>query len=218
VHLAEIWRYPVKSMAGELLNEIELGRNGIPGDRVVQVRQPREPPREGERIVSARRRPALLAHRGTLGSDGEPRVDGRPWTDPDVAADIVAAAGAGSYLVRSDEPEDRFDVLPLLVVFAGTVDAMGFDRRRFRPNLVLAGTVPHAERGWEERRLRVGEAVLQLADLRERCVMTTYDPETQAQDPGVLRRIVEELGGVLGLNTEVIRPGLVRAGDPVELD
>ena len=35
--VAEIWRYPVKSMAGEALDEAEVGPSGIPGDRVVQV-------------------------------------------------------------------------------------------------------------------------------------------------------------------------------------
>ena len=39
--VAEIWRYPVKSMGGEPLEEVELGEEGIPGDRVVQVRDAR---------------------------------------------------------------------------------------------------------------------------------------------------------------------------------
>jgi hypothetical protein len=37
VRLVEIWRYPVKSMAGERLAEAALGRDGVPGDRVLQV-------------------------------------------------------------------------------------------------------------------------------------------------------------------------------------
>ena len=38
MHLAEIWRYPVKSMAGESLDEAELTTSGVEGDRIVQVR------------------------------------------------------------------------------------------------------------------------------------------------------------------------------------
>jgi len=56
-----------------------------------------------------------------------------------------------------------------------------------------------------------------VADLRGRCVMTTYDPDTQAQDLGVLRRIVQEFDGVLGLNCAVLRGGAVSEGDAVEL-
>ncbi|MEO8196857.1 MAG: hypothetical protein ABI689_09070 [Thermoanaerobaculia bacterium] len=59
--------------------------------------------------------------------------------------------------------------------------------------------------------------VIALADLRGRCVMTTFDPDTLEQDPTVLRTIVRQLGGVLGLNAEVARGGTVRVGDPVEL-
>jgi hypothetical protein len=47
--------------------------------------------------------------------------------------------------------------------------------------------------------------------------MTTHDPDTLAQDHGVLRRIVRELGGELGLDAAVVQPGRVTAGDPVEL-
>jgi hypothetical protein len=47
--------------------------------------------------------------------------------------------------------------------------------------------------------------------------MTTYDPDTGEQDPGVLRDIVRRFGGRLCLNADVIRPGLLHEGDLVEL-
>ena len=212
MHLAEIWRYPVKSMAGEQLEAAELGRDGIAGDRVVQVRDG-----GSGGIVTARRRPLLLAHRATLGADGEPRVDGRPWRDPAVAAEVERAAGAGARLARSTAIEERYDILPLLVATDGAIATLGLDRRRFRPNLLIGGVEGLAERAWQGRRLRVGAAVVALADLRGRCVMTTFDPDTLEQDPRVLRAVVERLGGVLGLNAEVERAGVVRVGDPVEL-
>ena len=74
-----------------------------------------------------------------------------------------------------------------------------------------------AERTWPGRRLRLGEVVIQVAKLRDRCVMTTYDPDTQVQDPGVLRRIVQEFDGKMALDCAVLRPGTLRIGDPVEL-
>ena len=64
MHLAEIWRYPVKSMAGEELEEAELTTAGVEGVRIVQVRV-------GDRLVTARSRPRLLGHRARLGADGE---------------------------------------------------------------------------------------------------------------------------------------------------
>ena len=217
MHLAEIWRYPVKSMAGESLASVRLGRDGVAGDRRVQVRVGDMDSEAGERIVTARSRPQLLGHRATLGPDGEPLVDGRPWRAASVAADVERAAGAGARLELSDEVQLRYDILPLLVATDGAIDSLGLDRRRFRPNLLLGGALGLAERSWEGRRLRIGEAVIALADLRGRCVMTTFDPDTLEQDPKVLRTIVQRLGGVLGLNAEVARGGVVRVGDPVEL-
>jgi len=217
MHLAEIWRYPVKSMAGERLQAARLGRDGVEGDRRVQVRLGDMDSEAGERIVTARSRPQLLGHRATLGPDGEPLVDGRPWRAASVAADVERAAGAGARLELSDEVQLRYDILPLLVATDGAIDSLGLDRRRFRPNLLIGGVQGLAERDWQGRRLRIGEVVVALADLRGRCVMTTFDPDTLEQDPQVLRTIVQRLGGVLGLNAEVARGGVVRVGDPVEL-
>lgn len=210
MHVAELWRYPVKSLAGEPLDAAEISADGIPGDRMVQVYDA-----EG-RVVTSRTTPRLLGLKGTLSPMGETLVNGRPWTAPEVAAAIEAAAGPGARLVRHDGP-DRFDVLPLLVATDGAVNALGLDRRRFRPNILVAGVDGLAERDWPGRRARVGEAIIGFKKLRGRCVMTTYDPDTLEQDPTVLRRIVRDMGGRLALDTYVVRGGRVAVGDPVEL-
>src|SRR5437867_3673857 len=113
----EIWRYPVKSMAGETLVSADVTEQGVTGDRILQVRNP------AGRIVTARTRPRLLGHRGTLGPDGEPQVDGRPWRSAAVTLDVETAAGKGARLVLSDI-ENRFDILPLLVATDGMLTAV----------------------------------------------------------------------------------------------
>jgi len=208
--LAELWRYPVKSMGGEALQQAFVDHDGLPGDRVVHVEDGRG------HLVTSRSRPGLMLHHGTLGDDGEPRVDGRPWRAAKVAADVRKAAGADARLIRFEGPE-RFDVLPLLVATDGAIASLGYDRRRFRPNLLLGGVEGLAERGWEGRQLRVGAAVIRMVTLRQRCIMTTFDPDTAKQDVDVLLRIHRELDGVLALDSEVVRPGLVKLGDTVEI-
>jgi uncharacterized protein YcbX len=210
MHVAELWRYPVKSLAGERLERAEVGRDGVEGDRLVQVYDA-----EG-RVVTARKRPALLGHRGSLGLDGAPRVDGWPWSSPEAAAVIARAAGAAARLEHF-AGEERFDVLPLLVATDGAIAALGVDGRRLRPNIVVGGVEGLAEREWPGRRLRIGGVIVAVAQLRERCVMTTYDPDTQAQDPRVLRRIVREFGGTMALDCAVEVGGTVRVGDPAVL-
>src|SRR5207247_6346156 len=94
MHVAELWRFPVKSMAGEPLGRADVRPDGIVGDRVAYVLGAHG------RIVTARTRPRLLGHRASLGMDGEPQVDGRPWRAPGVERDVVAAGGAGARLAH----------------------------------------------------------------------------------------------------------------------
>jgi uncharacterized protein YcbX len=208
--VTELWRYPVKSLAGERLERAVLGENGIEGDRRVYVAR-----KLGGRPVTARTHPALLGHKAVLGPDGEPLVDGAPWTSEKVAAIVHAIAGFEARLARA--PGGAFDVLPLLVATDGAIRAFGHDGRRLRPNIVIGGVVGLAERGWEGRALRVGEVVIEIQDLRGRCVMTTFDPDTQVQDVAVLEKIAREFDGTLALNCAVARGGTISVGDPVEL-
>ena len=71
-----------------------------------------------------------------------------------------------------------------------------------------------------QNKLRAGEkadVIIGMEDLRARCIMTTFDPDSGQQDVGVLRRIQREFDGRLGLNSFVIAPGRIQVGDPVEL-
>jgi MOSC domain-containing protein len=208
--VAEIWRYPVKSLAGERLESAELTTGGLAGDRIVHVA------RADGGVITSRTHPRLLGLKGTLGADGEPRVDGHPWRSPMAGAAAGAAAGAEARLVRY-EGLDRFDVLPLLVATDGAIARLGVDRRRLRPNIVIAGVDGLAERDWPGRRIRIGAALIDVAKLRGRCVMTTFDPDTQEQDLSVLRRIASDFGGKMALDCSVVTGGVVRVGDPVEL-
>jgi MOSC domain-containing protein len=168
------------------------------------------------RVVTARTHPRLLGLAAVLGPDGEPRIAGSPWTSGVSAAAIQAAAGADAKLVRYDGRE-RFDVLPLLIATDGAIAALGTDHRRLRPNIVIEGVEGLAERQWPGHRLRIGGVLTEVAKLRGRCVMTTYDPDTQEQDLSVLKRIVTEFGGRMALDCDVVEGGTIGIGDPVEL-
>ncbi len=180
MYLAEIWRYPVKSMGGERLGEATLGPLGVEGDRVVHVENAHG------RVITARTHPRLLAHRAVLDAVGEPLVDGQPWTSRRITSEVHAIVGPGAHLVRDDSAH-RFDVLPLLVATDGAITAFGYDGRRLRPNLVIGGVAGLDERTWAGRYLRIGDVVVALESLRGRCVMTTFDPDTLEQNLEVLR-------------------------------
>lgn len=204
-----LWRYPVKSMAGQALRAAQLTLAGIPGDRLVHVRGP-----EGLRTARVHHR--LLGLAGSLDAAGTPLVDGQAWHGEAAAARGRRAAGADAWL-EADESLERFDVLPLLVATDGAVAAFGRDVRRLRPNLLIGGVSGLDERRWPGAELHIGAAVVRLDSLRGRCPMTTVDPDTLERDPEVLRDIGRRFGGRLALNAVVLRPGLVQVGDSVRL-
>lgn len=204
-----LWRYPVKSLAGEPIERAVLTPTGIPGDRIVHVRGP-------EGVRTSRRQHRMLGLRGTLGPDGQPLVNGLPWQSEEVLALVRKAAGEDAWLAAYDGPE-RFDILPLLVATDGAVAAFGRDIRRLRPNILIGGVDGMDEVGWEGAELHIGEAVIRLDSLRGRCPMTTVDPDTLERDPEVLRDIGRRFGGRLALNAAVTRSGVVRIGDGVKL-
>lgn len=198
-------------MAGEELSTASLTVDGIEGDRLVRVVSP------SGRILSSRTRPGLLMHHGTLGPGGQPLVDGLDWRDPRVAEAVRSAAGPDSTLAF-DTGEGRFDILPLLIATDGAIEDFGRDYRRLRPNLVIGGVDGLAERTWPGKLLRIGrEVVIDVASLRGRCIMTTFDPDTGEQDVDVLRDIIRRYDGEIALNCAVVTGGTIRQGDPVQL-
>ncbi len=200
MYLKEIWRYPVKSMAGESLQSARVTKLGLDGDRISHVRN-----RQG-RVITARTHPRLLGLKGIAAID---------------PVDLESIAGPGAHLVH-DESANRFDVLPLLVATDGAIEAFGRDSRRLRPNLIIGGVPGLSERAWPGRKLRLGTVLIHLDSLRARCVMTTYDPDTQQQDLTVLKDIVRRFDGELALNAAVDfegsrSQGIISVGETVEL-
>jgi len=197
-------------MAGEKLQRACLGQLGIDGDRVVHVEDTHG------RVITSRSHPRFLGHKGTLGTDGAPLVDGRLWNSPQVGDEVVDIAGPGAKLVRFDGAE-RFDVLPLLVATDGAIAAFGHDHRRLRPNIVISGVEGLAEREWPGSCMRIGKVLIGVQDLRLRCIMTSYDPDTQVQDKEITRGIYHRFEGKLALNCFIIEGGEISVGDEVQL-
>ena len=202
-------RYPVKSLRGEDLSTAQLTADGIAGDRVVHVRGDRGP-------LTGRTRHGLLTIPASTGVDGVPMVAGHRWDSQEAAELIRDGGGPDARLAAYDGPE-RFDIHNLLVATDGTIEALGIDARRLRPNLVIGGVDGLDERSWEGRALAIGEVLIGISDLRQRCIVTTIDPDTGAQDVDVLRDIARRFASRVALNCWVIQPGTFRLGDRVEL-
>jgi len=101
------------------------------------------------------------------------------------------------------------------------VDAV--DGRRFRMHFGIDGVPAHAEDGWLGRRVRIGGAVVVPRGNVGRCAVTTQNPETGRPDLGTLKALAAYRGNMeateplpFGVYAEVVEPGAVRLGDPVE--
>lgn len=211
MHVSEIWRYPVKSLKGERLNETEITKLGIPGDRQIAVIRT-----INGRFLTSRSRPKLLALQGSINAAGVPTINGHPWDSPEALQLVLEAAGEPVTLQKIPAPQ-AFDVLPLLVATDGAARYLNIDHRRLRPNILLADVPELEERNWPGRTIAIGDVRIYAEKLRDRCVMTTFDPDTQAQDPSVLLRIVRELDGSTALDSSVITPGNIHVGDQAQI-
>jgi uncharacterized protein YcbX len=203
--LAAIWRYPIKSLAGESLVEGTLLVDGIEGDR--------------ERAFIVR--------------DGHARV-GKTYrgkendrfhtlSEPEHALESAAERGVKLELER-DEDERYFDDAPVSIIIDrwldGVSDAVGYpvEYQRFRPNLFVRSQSPVPdEEALSGLQLQLGDVMLRARYPIERCVVTTYELKGGAADPNVLRYLASERSTWMGIYCDVLRAGIVRVGDLLAL-
>lgn len=223
-----LWRYPVKSMAAEALDEVEVSWHGLAGDRRWAFVQGGLE-RSGFPWLTIRERSHMWQYRPSFADPSKPdssrtlvrAPDGRELdvVDPALAAEL----GPGARVIKQNR--GVFDVSPLSLTTTQSVAAIGelvgaaLEPRRFRPNILVetAAGEPFAEDGWVGSVLQIGAARMRV-DLRdERCVMVNVDPATSERDASVLKAIAREREACLGVYGSTVTPGRVAIGDPVLL-
>lgn len=231
----ELYRYPVKSMAGERLEEVHLGWHGFEGDRRYAFL--RLDSRSGLPWLSARDFPALLCYQAYYDGDEDlrrgraivvtPGGESLPVWDCLLLNKLTADAGHPLQPVQLWR--GAYDAMDVSLITTGSLrtisSAVGWDLevRRFRPNILIEATAARdfPEEKWVGRLLGFGErpddTKVLVARKDERCAIINFDPTTAASDPRVLREIVRMRRNLLGAYAQVQRPGLVRAGDSVWL-
>jgi len=216
--ISEIWRYRVKSMAGEMVESVALTETGFEGDRrwaLVDGTANR-----AGKLLTATEDKRLMNYRARLkGDDVEVAVPGGDARRLDDALVSDLGHASGRPLTLRDLAGANFDDSPVLVVNLSTVAAfalaagMPVDHRRFRANLYIEGLEPEAELRWVGRRLEAGSAQLEVVKRCERCVVITFDPDTTATTPALLRVLAKTSDTCMGVYCRVVRPGEVSTGD-----
>jgi MOSC domain-containing protein len=233
--VASLHRWPVKSLAGENADGLNLDPRGIAGDRAhalydVHKGRPRR--------LTAREAPGMLrwhaAYDGVpgnaLATDDVPlptitAPDGTRfgWDDPDLPGALSDDLGR-EVTLRRDLTLMQDLGNSILVTTQATLDRIAtelgrdLDLRRFRTNIhVVLDAAAYAEESWEGRKLAVGDVELHLLHPCERCVIPTRDPDTTAKDPNILRWLTREHQGLFGINARPRGDGTIAVGDQVEL-
>ena len=231
MQVRELWRYPVKSLQGERLETVEVTPDGLEGDRRFAIYDD-----ETGLGLTARRRPELLFASARLLDDGQVEITlpdgsearddaalsawlGRPVklqsTDTDAARrfeDTVDFEQEATSAWASFEgaPRAFHDSARARVTLVSTATIGGWDRRRFRANVLLDG---EGEDELVGSQVSFGDAVLNVGMRIQRCVMTTRpQPGGIERDLDVLRTIARERDACLAIGALVARPGTVGVG------
>ena len=227
--MVQLWRYPVKSMAGEALDESELSWHGLVGDRRWAFIRPGLE-RSGFPWLTMRERPAMAHYRPRFAEphqpDKSPTIVRTPGggdldiVDPALAAEL----GGGVRVIKQDR--GVFDTFPLSLITTQTIAALGarvgaeLAVERFRPNLLVEadGGAGFPEDDWVGAVLCIGGAEVRIDKRDQRCVMVNIDPTTTERDPAILKAIAAERAACLGVYGSTVRPGRIAIGDPVLLE
>jgi uncharacterized protein YcbX len=211
--VAALWRYPVKSMAGEELEEVDVSWHGLAGDRrYAFVREGVE--RSGFPWLTIRERSDMWHYVPRIDGDRTlvrtPSGDELDVIDPALAAEL----GHGARVIKQNR--GVFDTMPLSLLSTASVEELrsGLDPRRFRPNILFEGIREDELVG---QVLRVGGMRMRVDQHDERCVVVNVDPETTERDHSILRKIAQERGSRFGVYGSVVEPGRVAVGDAVLL-
>lgn len=232
LRVAELWRYPVKSLQGEQLDSVRVGSDGLAGDRRFAIYD-----LATGFGLTARRVPELLFASARLLGDEAVEItlpDGSLASNDDALSDWlgrrVELRSASAEVARryenvvdfEREPASEwapFDGAPgpfhdsagarVSLLSTGTIGS--WHPRRFRSNVLLEGEGEDALVGSP---ITLGTAILDVGMRIQRCVMTTRrQPGGIERDLSAMRTIARERNGLLAVGALVSEPGLVRVGD-----
>lgn len=228
-----LYRYPVKSMAGESLDVAELGWHGLDGDRRLGLR--RVDDRGGFPWLTASKLPELIlfeplrrepAATGNLPTHiRTPEGRELPLFGPELAKEVGRRHGSPVEMMHLNR--GIFDEASVSLITSATVAEVGRlsaqrpDVRRFRPNILIATMqpVPFAEEAWVGGVLRFGDAddgaAIGITNYDERCSMVNLDPDSARPDADVLKAIVRAADNKVGAYATVIRRGRIAVGQPL---
>jgi uncharacterized protein YcbX len=222
--IAAIWRYPVKSMAAEPLDAVEVSWHGLAGDRRWAFVQDALV-RSNFPWMTIRERSDMWHYQPRFANPGEPEKSATLVRTPSGAeldvADPALAADIAPGIRPIKQNRGTFDAAPLSLITTSTVAGLAertgiaLEASRFRPNLLVESDAGEEE--WVGATLRIGAMTMRVDKRDSRCVVINVDPVTAERDARVLRTVAQQHDNCAGVYGAVVTPGAVALGDPVLL-
>ena len=225
VTVAEIRRYPVKAMGGESLDAVEIDARGLVGDRARAVVDADGRLATGKHSRRFRRRDEVFEFAArTTGHGVEVTGRGGSWSVGDPALDAALSDAMGDPVrLLPETTTPYFDAGQVSLVGTASLDwcrehlGVDADRRRIRPNLVVATSEPFVEETWTAE-IAVGAGRLRPVERIERCRMIDIAQDGLPHEEGQwLKALTRTREMQLGIYLDVVTPGVVRVGDEVAL-
>lgn len=227
--VAMVWRYPVKSMAGERLTSAPLTFQGIPGDR--EYAFVKADSRSSFPWLTGRDLPSLLHYHASYRADEKSPVLVRTPAGQAFAADsdelsreLASASGKQIHLLR--DYRGSFDVAPVAVMALSTARHIAAstgtadDPLRYRMTVYIdtGSDEPFVENTWVGRELRLGgTARVGVTEPDKRCVMITLDHSTSPGSPAILKAVGQLNNAAAGAYAVVTASGELSEGDEVTI-
>jgi len=216
--LRAIARWPVKSLAGEFIDAVDIDDGGVAGDRrytVVDLVT-------GD-VLTAAETPRLLRWTATGDRINDPY--GRQWAPDDAATCRALTADVRrAVTLRSHSTGQQYHSGTVLITVEASLRALEeqlgarVDLRRFRPNLHLdLDSEPFAELAWTGRRLRIGDAHFELQHPCDRCVIAARDPDSGKKWPELLSHLHRHHDLLFGIFARPRQGAHVTTGDTAEI-
>ena len=224
MRVAELWRYPVKSLGGERVTSVAVNERGVAGDRIWALTDTEGGIASGKTTRRFRALPGLMRHRSHLDGD-EPVItlaDGRSARagSPELDA-VVAAISPPGWSLQREASIRHFDAGAVHVVTTATLATLSAAAgepvgvERLRPNILLdtGHDAPFPEGEWLGRTLRIGNVELSIVDRTVRCVMVGHGQARLEPRPKLLNTIGRANQASAGVYADVIAPGTVNQAD-----
>lgn len=216
---ARLWRGLLKCTATSGTGRVSIG---LPDGTDVAA----DDPDVDELLSRLLERPVRLISKRPDGATLE-RPDPEKLLELGLDADFAEIGGRILEIAQATPGDSFTDDAPLHAITTATLERIGVEALRYRPNLVIAtpaGYPPYAENDWIGTEFDVGEARLRALAATTRCVVPTLEHGPLPRAPHALRIPAAEnrweasgsgAQPCAGVYFGVVTEGVIRVGDRV---